>query len=249
MATYVYQGKGPVYLGKLTNGVLSEALLPVGNCSKLSLAVSEESKEMINYQSAGGGTFKKVSRIKSVEASMDLLEFSPKNLEIALRGEATAVTSGAVTDESHVSYQGGLVTFAYLPDTTQTITIKSEDGNTTYDVTDDYIVTRNGIKIVTGGDITNASTIKCSYTKSAGYIVESLVNSGVEYKLVFEGLNEAESGKAISVECYKVYFSPTSGLDLIGDDFGKLSVKGTLLADTTIQATGKSQYFRELMAD
>lgn len=66
---------------------------------------------------------------------------------------------------------------------------------------------------------------------------------------MFDGLNEAQSGKPVSVTLYRVKFSPTAGLDLIGDDFNKMDIKGAVLQDTSITGTGLSQYIKIAMVD
>lgn len=113
----------------VSSGVLTGKLAPIGNVSALSLAVSEDTKELLDYTSAGGGTQNKIIRIKSIDASLTLHDISPDNLAIALRGTAGAVTAATVTDEPHTAYTDGLVQFDFIPDTAQTITVKSNDRN------------------------------------------------------------------------------------------------------------------------
>lgn len=108
---------------------MTGGLTLIGNVSSLNLAVSEDTKELADFTSSGGGTYNKVIRIKSVDASMTLHDVSPSNLAIATRGVATAVTAGTVTDEPHVAYTGSLVKFDFIPDREQTIAIKD---NTRY---------------------------------------------------------------------------------------------------------------------
>lgn len=240
---------GQIYLGVVSNGALTGKLAAIGNVDKLSLAVSEDTKELLDYTSAGGGTQNKIIRIKSIDASITFRDISPDNLAIALRGTTAAVTSAAVTDEAHVAYKGGLVQFAFIPDRTQTLEVKDNAGTTTYVKDSDYTVVSNGVVVLSTGTIVDASTIKVSYTKKAAHTLEGLVNSGYDYRLVFDGLNEAQSGKPVSVTLYRVKFSPTAGLDLIGDDFNKMDMKGSVLQDSSITGTGLSQYIKIAMVD
>lgn len=240
---------GQIYLGVVSNGALTGKLSAIGNVDKLALSVAEDQKELLDYTSAGGGTQNKIIRIKSIDASITLRDISPDNLAIALRGTSAAITSASVTSEAHTAYKGGLVQFAFIPDTTQTLTVKDNAETTTYVKDTDYTVVRNGVVILSGGAITDASTVKVAYTKKAAHSLEGLVNSGFDYRLVFDGLNEAQSSKPVSVTLYRVKFSPTAGLDLIGDDFGKLDLKGSVLQDTSITGTGLSQYVKISMVD
>lgn len=240
---------GQVYLGVISNGALTGKLAAIGNVSKISLSVAEDQKELLDYTSPGGGTRNKIIRIKSIDAAMTLTDLSPDNLSIALRGANSAVTSATVTDETKVAYKDGLVQFNFIPDPEATITIKNNAGDVTYVAGTDYTLARSGIIVQPSGAIIDASTIKATYTKKAGSIVQGLVNSGSEYRLVFDGVNEAQSGKAFVVTLHRVKFSPTAGLDLIGDDFNKLDLKGSVLQDSSIVGNGISQYVKISQVD
>jgi hypothetical protein len=106
MADYSYIGSGKVYLREI--GAAS-GLIEVGNCSALSFAVTEETKELKDYTNAGGGTYNEVRRISAVEMSMTMHDLSAENLARVLYGAATDVASGAVPDEEHTGYKGALL--------------------------------------------------------------------------------------------------------------------------------------------
>lgn len=241
MADYSYIGKGSLYIRK--KGAASK-MYSVGNVSKLEFSVSEEKKELKNFQSAGGGLANSLSRIDKVEASLTLHDLSPENLAMALYGSTTAVAAGAVTDESHTAYLGGLVRLDNLPDLTQSITVTDGTGTTTYVQDTDYTLTRAGILILSTGSIPDASAILVDYTKLAGNVVQALTDSAAEWELVFDGLNEAQSGKAVVIDVFRLKFGPPSGIGFIADDFAGMEMKADVLADTSITGTGLSQYFK-----
>ncbi len=89
--------------------------------------------------------------------------------------------------------------------------------------------------------------IKTSYTRNAQWIIEALVNSGTEYEVIFNGLNENDGSNPIRKRFYRVKFSPTGGLSSIGDDFAKLDMTAAVLADTSITGAGLSQYVKTQM--
>ena len=89
--------------------------------------------------------------------------------------------------------------------------------------------------------------ITVGYTKNAQYMIQALTDSGTEYELVFDGLNEVDSGNPIVAKMTRVKFSPTAGLDLIGDDFGELKLTFSILKDELIVAEGMSQYLQIAM--
>lgn len=245
---YDYIGRGELFAALLTNGVPG-GYFSLGNCSKASFAITEDSKELADYTSLGGGTKNKVTRIKSVELAVTAHDLSPENLERALRGSSTVIASATVTDEVQTAYKDALVPFNYLPNVLKTITVKdSATGLVTYVKDTDYTIKSSGIYIISTGAIADAEALKITYTKLASNVVEALTSAGTEYAIIFQGMNEAQSGKVVDIRAYRVKFSPTSGLDALSDDFGKLELKGTVLTDTTKIGTGISQYFKVSLA-
>jgi hypothetical protein len=232
-------GKGKVYLGPYG---AAGAMRPVGNCSKLTLSVDEETKKLLDYMTAGGGVASKMSRISGVTATMALREFNAENIALAVYGEADAVTGSSVTDETHTAYKGGLVRLAHI--NPSTVVVTNEAGTTTYDITDDYLVYPGGIYIVPTGDIVDAQVIKVDYAYPAQNVIEAIVNSAQEWVMAFDGLNEAKTGNPVVVDVYRVKFGPTKALDMIEDDFGTLELTGESLKDETKTGPGIRQYFK-----
>jgi len=109
-------------------------------------------------------------------------------------------------------------------------------------VNTDYIVSAAGIRALSTGAITAAESLKVTYTSKAGNALQALVESGEEVKVVVDGINDV-TGKASVLKFYRWKPTPTSGLDLIGDDFGSFDIEGGVLADSSIVAAGKSKFF------
>lgn len=238
MSDYSYLGSGKIYLR--VSGAAAP-LAEIGNVSKLEFAVSEEVKELKDHTQPGGGTMNEVRRISAVEVSMTLHDLSPENLARALYGDASVLAAGAVADESHTAYLGGLVRLAKPASAVAAVT--NQAGTTTYTAGDDYELRAGGLFIPAGSSIPDASAILVDYTALAADLVQALVDAGQEYELAFAGLNEARSGKACDVDAFRVKIGALSSLSLIGDDFAGLEVKGKLLKDTGKTGVGVSQYF------
>lgn len=238
-----YMGKGSV-LAELLNG----ALVRLGNCSKLTFSIDEEKKELQDYENAGGGLLDSVSRIKSVGIALECSNFSKENLALALRGTAATVTATPVEDEAHTAKTGGYIVFIHIPDPAVAPVVTDATGAIVYDAGDDYAVTRSGIEIITGSSIVDGTTVLVSYTPLAQVDIAALTSAGNAIRLVFDGLNEARSGKPVQVDCYRVKFSPAKTLDWIADDFGKLPLEADVLKDETRSGAGVSQYFSVKMA-
>lgn len=253
MATknYSYLGKGPIYAG-----VVGGALLPVGNCSALQFAVSESKINQPDYTSAGGGSANSVSRVDDVTGSMTLLDLSPKNLSLAYRGTTREVTGGVnVTGEAHTAYPNALLAFVNTPDVSDTadivVTLDPSGSPVVLVENTDYEVTRAGVVFLEGStnitDAVDGHDVDVDYPKAESVVMEALVSSGQEYRLIFDGLNEAQSGKAVTISAHRIKFSPTAGTSFIGDEFAELPLEFTVLSDSTIAGADISKFFKVAM--
>jgi hypothetical protein len=233
-----YIGKGILYAG-----AAGQPLFDVGQVGSLTVNVDEDVKELLDTKAAGGGKINIVSRIKGVKLEMELMEYSPANLAMALRGTNTAITSGAVTSEAITAHLGALCQTAFLPDPASTMTVKDAADAITYVAGTDYNRVGAGIVPLTGGAIVDAAILHISYTKAASNLVQALVQSQLEFRFVFDGLNEAQSGKAVTATFYRVKMSPGQNIGLIGADFQGIKISGESLKDATVTGAGVSQYF------
>jgi hypothetical protein len=241
-----YLGKGKVYMRDLTGG----GLLPVGGVSKLELSIETDKKELPNFQTSAGGNVNEISRVKSVGVAITMQEFTAENLVKAIRGTLSQEVAGTVTDERHTATKGGLIILAKMPDrSVDPVVTVDPDGSPDIKVKGvDYEFTPSGITILEDGSITTDDILGIAYSTVKMDVIEALTNSGGEYELFFDGLNEAESDAPVNMLLYKTKFSPTSGLGLIGEDFGELELDGSLLVDTSKTGTGISQFFKATFA-
>lgn len=74
--------------------------------------------------------------------------------------------------------------------------------------------------------------------------IEALTTGAQTFEMEFAGLNEAATGKTVTVTVYKAKIGAAQGLGFIGDDFGALEITGEVLIDTSIVAVGASQFFK-----
>jgi len=239
MSEASYLGSGNVYLREKGSG---DPFLPVGNCSALNFAFEEDKKTLTDYRNPGGGIADSVTRITGATGNMTTHTLSARNLAKALRADVSAVVGAAIVDEAHTSagVEGEFIPFDHPRDSSQPLTVKdSADTALTEDV--DYTVSAGGIVVIGGGGIDDQG-VKLSYQSAGADVVEMLTNSGKEYVMLFEGLNEANSGKAVKIVIHRVKFSPASGMDWLGDDFAELPLSFDMLADNSITAAGKSKY-------
>ena len=233
-------GAGSIYL-KPADG--SAPLLPVGNVSEFKFSFEEDKKELKNYL-GGGGNRNTLSRISGISASLTAHDFTAENLAMALRGSATAGSTVAIDDEPHTCHgvADELIPLDKIPDLTKSITVK-DSLDSTLTEGDDYMLTKAGIKVLEGGGIDNLG-VTVSYTPLASNMVQALIESGKEFVLFMEGLNDAQDGKAFNIRVHRVKFSPVQNLDFISDDFASIPLELDVLADTSITGSGLSTFMQ-----
>ena len=74
--------------------------------------------------------------------------------------------------------------------------------------------------------------------------IEALTTGAQTFEMEFEGVNEAATGKTVTVTVRRAKIGAAQGLGFIGDDFGALEITGEVLIDTSIVTAGLSQFFK-----
>jgi len=81
-------------------------------------------------------------------------------------------------------------------------------------------------------------------TKADGRaVIQALTTGAQEFKMVFNGVNEAATGRTVIVTVHRLKVGAAQGLNFIGDDFAGLEITGEVLIDTSITDEGLSQFF------
>lgn len=78
--------------------------------------------------------------------------------------------------------------------------------------------------------------------------IEALLSAAPLVAVKFVGTNLV-TGKDVTGKFHKVRLGAPGGLDIIGEDFANMTIKGTMEADEKIVTAGKSQYFAILLED
>jgi hypothetical protein len=237
-----FNGKGQAYLRKIGGNT---GLIAFGNSASIALAQAIEEQKVKDYTSAGGGTAASNTSISDVTAAVTTYNFNPHNLAIATAGAYEAVAGGVIASEPHtVVSQGTLIPLDKMLDHAVAVVVTGTGGTPTYVDGTDYETRSTGIYIVEGGAIAALAAIEASYTAIAAVDVEALVNTSAEYELVFDGVNEGDTGKSFRLNAYRVRISPSTDLPLISDDYAQLNLSITFLQDATVIGTGKSKYYK-----
>lgn len=221
------------------------AMAEIGGVSELKLAINEDIKKQGDYAHTGGGTRAQVNRIKDVMLEAKLQDLNLVNLARAVFGTSSQVVAGTVVAEAVVGYKGGLIRLAN-PTPTSVVVKKA---SVTIAMAGNYEVRPEGVFVLeTAADILDADALTVDYAHGGYDVVQALTTSAPTLELVFGGLNEADDGKAVVVEVFKVKMGATSGLNLITTDFAELDVKGEVLADPTKSGAGISRFFKTSMS-
>ncbi|MFO1259055.1 MAG: hypothetical protein U1E78_11690 [Gammaproteobacteria bacterium] len=238
MAEYSYIGKGKVFLARRGD----QRLRFVGNSDKVELSFTEETKELKDFTQAGGGIANSLSRIDKVEVALNLFDYSPENLSLAVFGEANVRAAGNVTNEPHTLFKNNLTRFQNSH--ISNIGVTDDISNIVYQQGIDYEILNSGIFVLATGSILDNTAVTVDYQYGATNVIQALVNSGNEYRFVFDGLNEAQSGKKVVLEVHRVKFTPAATLSFLGDEFGSIEMTGTALSDNTKTGAGISRFFK-----
>lgn len=246
---YSYIGSGRILARKRGSaGPMRE----LGNCSALTLGVTLETKSLRDFRSPGGGTYNQVDRITGVTLAVTAHDLSPENLALALYGTTEAVAGGSVTDEEQVAFKGGYVVLEGNPSAIVAVKDKTTPA-TVYVAGTDYIFQYGALFIPATSSIptpadAETANITVDYTDKAGDIVQALIKAADELELAFLGLNEADSGSAVTVKVWRGKFAAATSIPLIGDDYAGLEMSGAVLADGS-KTGGTSQYFQAFIED
>lgn len=234
-----YIGKGSFYARVKGS---SAGMLPLGNISAANVRITEDKKELLDYQSAGGGQANALRRIQTVELGLTMRDFLDENIAKGLFGSASVVAAATGATETVTGYHDALTPLGKAGVTN--LVVKDVTDTTTYVAGTDYDLVRSGLWVYSTGAITDAETLHLTYDHPAQNVVEALVNAGLEYEVFLDGLNEAQSGKAVAINFHRLRFGPVADWGLIADDYGELALTGDLLKDTTITTVGLSQYMK-----
>lgn len=220
----------------------------LGNVSQLNLGQEVETLRERDYTRLGGGTAKRIDRINQVNANMTWHNFNGENLALALGATITDVAAGSVTTaEDHAAYPGALVRLVHPPTNIDLVT--NPAGTTTYVAGTDYEISAAGLFIPDTSSIpaavgpAYANNIKVTYDYAAYQRVEAATQAYTEIELLFEGLNEAEAGKPVVIDLWRMALPPASELALIGEGLATMDFAAELLKDPR-RSPSESPFFR-----
>lgn len=228
-----------------TDEYLGEMYL--GNCPGFSISIETEKAE--HYSSETGLREKDASVVLEVKRSGQLQcdNMSAQNVGLFLSGSTGAIeqTAETVTDEEIVVIPGRYYQLGASAATpvgarmVSAVTVTSEDGLTTYDAGDDYVIDadRGRLQILTGSAIT-ASTVKVSYTRAKAKWDGIRSGSSGELRGALRIVSDNATGDNRDFYLPLVTLAPSGELPVIADgtDFASMSFDADVLKPAGMEA-------------
>lgn len=235
----VFKGVGVVHAKRL--GVTDAPLRDLGDVETLKFANRSNQMAWKQHRKPGGGNLATLDTLDGITLDVQMQEWTEENLAMVLQGKIVDLPPETVTGEAIVLQPGGLSMTAFPGP--KSITLTETSGGTPIALSA-VSVSAAGLTVPKDSAVITAPTpATIAYTSTQATRIEPLVEAGAEYCLVFDGLNEAESGRPVIVEVWRWKAPPAEELALIdGENPGKLLSKGEVLAAQ--RPVGESPFWR-----
>ncbi|TWC35055.1 hypothetical protein FBY03_111103 [Pseudomonas sp. SJZ079] len=236
----VFKGVGIVHAQRL--GVADAPLRDVGDVEQLKVAHRSNSTTWKQHRRPGGGNLARLDILDGADLSVQMQEWTPENQAMVLQGKVIDLPPETVTGEAIVLQPGGLSMTEFPGATSITLTKTSDSSDIPLTA---VTVSAAGVSVPADStEITAVTPATIAYTSTQATRIEPLIEAGAEYRLVFDGLNEADSGRPCIVEVFRWKAPPAEELALIdGENPGKLLSKGEILADPA-KGSAESPFYR-----
>lgn len=239
-----FSGQGRVFIGARDINGIPQGLTFVGNVPDLKVSLSVETLEHQESQSGQRLTDLQLIKTKKGEFACTLEELIQSNLELALYGSTTVVTTGTVTDEPLIAAAELGKLYLLAKQNVSTVVIKA--GAATV-AAEKYTVNAKHGSIMFN-DITGVTgAIAASYSYGAANVTAMFTQPLPERWVRFEGLNTADANKEVVIDLYRVAINPAKDLSVIGTELMKFELSGQVLADLTKPAAGALGQFGRIV--
>lgn len=239
-----FSGQGRVFIGARDSNGNPQGLTFVGNVPELKVSLSVETLEHQESQSGQRLTDLQLIKTKKGEFACTLEELIQSNLELALYGSTTTVTSGTVTDEPVIATAELGKLYLLGKQNVSSVIVKA--GSSTVPVAQYTVNAKHGsIQFTDITGVTGAITASYSYGESSATAM--LTQPLPERWVRFEGLNTADSNREVVIDLYRVAINPARDLSVIGTELMRFELSGQVLADLTKPASGELGQFGRMV--
>jgi hypothetical protein len=228
-----FSGQGKLFAAgrDSTTGLPNTSFKFLGNVPELSVNLSTDVSEHKESVSGSRVIDFRLTRMVKCEVNFSLEEFNPQNLAIGMYGtKAEESVTTAVTNEQLPILAVGEYARVKRTNIASVSVVDSLAGAVVLNTGYTLNAVHGMIKCLVPGA---NQPWKINYTPAASTNVTMFSAPSQERWLRFEGLNTADTNKAVLVEVYRVILDPMSQLAMIGDDINKFPLKGNALYDAT----------------
>jgi hypothetical protein len=237
---YLY-GKGKVMVCERdANGGIGKGIY-LGDCPELKFSGSTD--KLTHFESETGLNTQDRELVKTVsmEMSVTLQNISADNLALLVWGTQVEVEQAAgvsYTFPSSDIVDGDIYKIPNTINLANAVLVDSAVSPATVSTTK-YNVDEDFASVEFLDVATYTQPFKLNYDKGASIRIPMFTSQRPYRYLVFEGINLANPGavgQKFQVELYNIGFDPATDISMIGDDFGKFELKGSVLVDETRKA-------------
>ena len=232
-------------VGKIYTAPYNSAapLTPIGNVLEAATEQTESVEKQDDMTVLGGGTHAEIRRVTGVKFSAKIADLNVVNLARAALGTVSPMDAGTVTNVAAVAKLGGLIPLPHI--NVSDLVLKK--GTDTIPAAGNFDLLPEGIWVrADAAGLTDNDAITYSYSYADQVVIEALTTKAPELTFRFAGLNEADSGKPVIFDLYRVSQGVAKQLSLIKKGFGALDIEGEVLQDPTKTGVGISRYMRTI---
>ncbi|MBS0599537.1 MAG: hypothetical protein JSR92_19945 [Proteobacteria bacterium] len=246
MSLFSFQGK--IYIAERQSDGKPGPLRWPFNVPNLQLKLSSTTKEHKESYSGQRLTDARLITEVKCEVSMDLEDFDPDNLAMALYGAKASVTAGTVSAETlPTAAVDDIIKLDHIGISSLVISDSAGTPATLVAGTDYEIESAPGglVKILNLGSY--VQPFKAAYSYAAASNVAMFTTQPTNKYIVGDLINTVDGTRTL-VRLYQVRFDPMAQLDVIGDDFNKMTLQGSCLADSVNGEDATLGYFGRIEA-
>lgn len=216
-------------------------LLPIGNVLEATTEQTESVEKQEDMTALGGGTHAEIRRVTGMLFKAKIADLNVVNMARSVLATVSPEDAGTVVGKPHVVRRGGLIPLphAHVSD----LVIKK--ASTPIAAAGNYDLLPEGIWIRADAvALADSDAITLDYSFADQVVIEALTAKASELTLRFAGLNEADGGRPVIFDLWRVSQGVTKQLTLIKKGFAPLDVEGEVLQDPTKVGVGISRYMR-----
>jgi hypothetical protein len=225
-------GAGDIYINRMVDGVKQGMVGPI-YANKLEIKPNVDTKQSTSKGRYDyGQVLESVNLAQPTDFTLELKEVTGDVLVMAFLGTSAALNqvSGTLSDAPITVKLGAWVPIG-KSNLAAMVTVENTGGTVTHVEGTDYKLNRpmGWIMALKGGAIVDAATVNITgaYSAASGTVISGSTRTEVRAEIVFDGINQADSTQ-VTATIWEAVLSADSAFDFLADDFGTVSLTGTL---------------------